>query len=108
MNWKIAIPGGDLLCVSSVTMEITNIKSQISNNIQRPKFEKPNNVPSRKALGFENWDLEFVWHLVLGIFDFSRKASRHRRLTLTTPTGFGFPFRIAPLNPWATVRVSTV
>ena len=51
-------------------IEITNIKLQISNNFQWPKFENPNDVSSWKVLVIE------YWNLVLVICDFRHKTPR--------------------------------
>ena len=71
-------------------IEIPNIKLQISNNFQCPKFENPNNVSSWKVLVIEYWNLRFTCNLVLGVCDFSHKTPRQSHLSLTWPWGRGF------------------
>ena len=81
-------------------IEITNIKLQITNNFQWPKFENPNNVSPWKVLVIEYWNLRparsclamaggFIWDLVLGICDFKHKTPRQSHLSLTWPKGPG-------------------
>ncbi len=64
-------------------IEIPNIKSQISNKFQWPKFKNPNNVLSWKVLVIEYWNLRFICNLVLGICTFRHKNPRQSHLSLT-------------------------
>ena len=57
-------------------IEITNIKLQISNNFQWPKFENTNDVSSWKVLVIEYWNLRFICNLVLVICDFRHKTAK--------------------------------
>ena len=71
-------------------IEIPNIKLQITNNFQWPKFENPNNVSPWKVLVIEYCNLRFIWDLVLIICDFRHKTPRQSHLSLTWTKGSGF------------------
>ena len=78
-------PEGICFVGSLLIIEITNIKSQISNNFQGPKFENPNNVSPWKVLVIEYWILRFICNLVLGICDFRHKTPRQSHLGRVCP-----------------------
>ena len=71
-------------------IEIPNIKLQITNNFQWPKFKNPNNVSPWKVLVIEYCNLRFIWDLALGICNFRHKNPRQSHLSLTWPKVPGF------------------
>jgi len=66
--------------------QITNTKSQTNHNNQISKF--------KTILGFENWDLGFVWKLEIGIWNFLPElmsiiqSPDHRILALVSQSYF--------------------